>query len=499
MSRSERPRVLAIGIDAAEPSFVRPLMDRGDLPALRELAAHGVWGGVTSPAPIASGAVWPTFLTGRTPAEHGFYGEWAWRPDTMGLHPPTWGHLDPFWRAPAIEGRTTVILDVPFAPRIDVPGCTEVLDWGLHDHLKGRLDVFPRDLEALVTEVGGVHPFASGQVAADGPQDHAGLAQVLRHCVAGAGQRGRLAQRLLKDMAPELMIVVFTELHRAGHLLWHTVDPKHPDHGAMASGDPAPPRLDEVLHAIDREIGQLRDLAGPETAIVVFSLHGMRAARGIPTILGPLLEAHGFAVRKTWRERSGREHVERALTAIKRIVPGSAKRLYRRWTPERVVSQLTQPSMPMPAYDWSRTTAFALPTDQHGWVRVNLRGRESRGCVEPGQYTSVCQRIDELLRAARDVDGQPIVRAVVRTAADARAAAASMLPDLIVHWTDATFGSPLRLGEPRLTAIPVGRQLTGQHSFRGFYVIRPARSQPVPGGSPVAAEQFHRLLGDPLG
>ena len=68
MNRSERPRVLAIGIDAAEPTLVRQLLERGDLPVLRGLAAEGVWGRATSPAAIASGAVWPSFLTGRAPA-----------------------------------------------------------------------------------------------------------------------------------------------------------------------------------------------------------------------------------------------------------------------------------------------------------------------------------------------------------------------------------------------------------------------------------------------
>jgi predicted AlkP superfamily phosphohydrolase/phosphomutase len=159
-----------------------------------------------------------------------------------------------------------------------------------------------------------------------------------------------------------------------------------------------------------------------------------------------------------------------------------------------VVERLTQPAMPMPAYDWSRTAAFALPTDQHGWIRVNLRGREALGHVEPEQYASTCERVEETLRAARRVDGRPIVQAVIRTAPDVRAAAASPLPDMIVHWTDATFASPLRLGPPRVTAVPVGRQFTGQHAYRGFYLLRAARSQPAPDGASIAAEHLHRLL-----
>jgi predicted AlkP superfamily phosphohydrolase/phosphomutase len=494
MSRSEQPRVLAIGIDAAEPTLVRQLLERGDLPVLRALAAEGVWGRVSSPAPIASGAVWPTFITGRAPAEHGLYGEWVWRPDTMSLVRPSWDHFDPFWRVDASQGRTVTIFDVPFAPLLGIPGCNEVLDWGAHDYLKGRLEVSPPVLEGLVRSAGGTHPFAAGSVDAAGPRDHAGLDRALASCLAGVEQRGRLAQRLLADTAPDLFVMVFTEMHHAAHLLWHTVDPSHPDYRAAAAGDQARPGLRELLQAIDREIGHLQDLAGPEAAILVFSLHGMRPARGIPAILGPLLEAHDFAVPRSWRHCSWPERREGGLTAIKRMVPDRAKQFYHRWLPRQVTSRLMQPSMPLPTYDWSRTTAISLPTDQHGWIRVNLRGREARGSVEPDQYDALCRRVEEALRVAKRIDGQPIVRAVIRTAADAAKAASTLLPDLIVHWTDAAFASPLRLGESGLVAPPVGRKFMGQHAFQGFYALRQVRGRPASDGAPVAAERLHELV-----
>jgi predicted AlkP superfamily phosphohydrolase/phosphomutase len=492
MSRSDRRRVVAIGIDAAEPTLVRRLVERGALPVLRSLAAEGTWGPIVSPAAIGSGAVWPTFLTGRPPGEHGLYGEWLWQPDAMALARTSWDHLRPFWQSDDGRGRTTTIMDVPFAPRLDRPGCTEVLDWGAHDLLKGRLEASPTGVERVVAEVGGVHPFAAGTVDAAGPADHTGLARVVTQCLAGVAQRGRLARRLLADTAPDLFLMAFTEVHRAGHLLWHTVDPSHPDHGAAA--ELPGPGLPALLEAIDREIGLLRDLAGPDVAILVFSLHGMRAARGVPAILGPLLEAHGIAVRKSWRDHSWPERAGRTLGAVKRQLPDPAKRLYYRLLPKTVTSSLAQPSMPLPAYDWSRTLAISLPTDQHGWIRFNLRGREARGIVELDGYESLCQRVEQAVRAARRADGRSIARAVIRTAGTARAAISHRLPDLVVHWDDATFDSPLRLADPRLAAPAVGLKFTGQHAFEGFYVLRRPDGRPTHGGGPVAAERVHELL-----
>ena len=46
--------------------------------------------------------------------------------------------------------------------------------------------------------------------------------------------------------------------------------------------------------------------------------------------------------------------------------------------------------------DWSRTKAVSLTADVHGYARINLRGREARGIVEPGEeYDRVCTQIAE--------------------------------------------------------------------------------------------------------
>ena len=85
MNTDSGTRTLAIGIDAAEGSLVKRLMDEGALPALRSLLgddASGRWLTVRSTAHIGSGTVWPTFITGDDPTVHGIYSEWRWRPES---------------------------------------------------------------------------------------------------------------------------------------------------------------------------------------------------------------------------------------------------------------------------------------------------------------------------------------------------------------------------------------------------------------------------------
>ncbi|HEX2268165.1 MAG TPA: alkaline phosphatase family protein, partial [Pyrinomonadaceae bacterium] len=121
--------VLAIGIDAAESTLVRRMIEQDELPSLGSLLAEGRWLEVRSPSTIGSGAVWPTFLTGEEPASHGIYSEWKWLPETMSLRRYQGHHLTPFWKALTEQGISIGVFDVPFAPPVGITRGFEVCEW----------------------------------------------------------------------------------------------------------------------------------------------------------------------------------------------------------------------------------------------------------------------------------------------------------------------------------------------------------------------------------
>jgi hypothetical protein len=88
--------------------------------------------------------------------------------------------------------------------------------------------------------------------------------------------------------------------------------------------------------------------------------------------------------------------------------------------------------------DWKATRAFSMCSDLYGYVRVNLRGREAEGIVEPGaEYDRLCARIETGLRSFADADtGEPIVRDLVQTSALYPAGPMqAYLPDIVVRWS----------------------------------------------------------------
>jgi predicted AlkP superfamily phosphohydrolase/phosphomutase len=491
MNRSDAPRVVAVGIDGAEPTLVASLMAQGELPHLRALAARGTWGRVTSPADIGSGAVWPTFMTGTPPSAHGICYDWPWDPDGMRIGRITTDHLTPFWRTLAADGHAVGVLDVPYGPLPRVEKGLEISEWGSHDWIRGRLTVAPAAATEWVRRQGGVHPFATEVIDATSPEDASGLRRLAAFCLAGARARGALAVKLLAEMKLAMLLVVFPEGHNGSHALWHTIDPSHPAH---RSTPPDGHGLPDMLREVDRQIGGIVQAAGAEAAILVFSLHGMRARRGVPTILDPLLRALGLAVGREARARSWRERARDAFLTAKGLAPGSLKRLYHRIAPRSVVRRVEHQSFGLD-YDWSRTVAFPLPSDQHGWIRLNLAGREAQGILDPRRYPELCTHLERLLVGLETPDGERVVRRVRCLAGDG--GPPRSLPDLVVHWTDPAEAAPLTLASPAVQAYPAATTFTGQHTLEGFFVWR-GRPGSDPAPATLAAENLHRLLGDAL-
>jgi hypothetical protein len=197
----------------------------------------------------------------------------------------------------------------------------------------------------------------------------------------------------------------------------------------------------------------------------------MRPALGFPAFLGPLLCERGFSVLASWRTQDWRKRVLSMFAAIKHHAPPPLKKLYYQVTPTTATYKLARPTM-LPPYDWQNTRAFSLPTDQYGWIRINLIGREAQGIVALDEYELVSAELEQMLLSLKSEDGESLVQDVTRTAADANAALVNPLPDLVVHWRDAAFSSVLKIRDSKVHAQMVSKKSTGQHTSPGFCIYR---------------------------
>ena len=258
-----------------------------------------------------------------------------------------------------------------------------------------------------------------------------------------------------------------------------------------------------MFQSVDRAIGEIL-ATRPDADVLLFSPEGMEAnSVDLPStvFLTELLYRFNFGSSAGFGDgRSGvlspPVFLPRALGWHRELYASRAdvhpvRRRLRGWLPMEVTGWWEERSSPGPGplyptrsgalfhqpamwYQprWREMRCFALPSISHGYVRVNVRGRESEGIVPPAEYGLFCDELSGQLGALRDArTGNRLVKEIVRTRKspmenDAR------LPDadLVVFYEAAptdVVDSPT-LG--RIGPIPYAR--TGGHANRGFAIFK---------------------------
>jgi predicted AlkP superfamily phosphohydrolase/phosphomutase len=469
---SPAPRVLFVGIDAADKDLIFEWARGGWLPNLRALLERCAWTPTRNPVGLYVGAVWPSFYTATSPARHARYCYSQIKPGSYDVEKftPTDVRREPFWNELSRAGRRCAIIDVPKTFPSDPLDGIQLVDWGTHDPDHGYSSQ-PAPLASEIAARYG-HPLHKCDAAERGAQGLGGLRDQL---VARAGSRTELVLDLLGREAWDLFAVVFSESHCAGHQLWHTHDPSHPRHDPELTralgGDP----MRDVYAAIDAGLGRLLERVGPQTPVFVLASHGMGPHYDATFLLGEIL----------------RRIRERSLSPARRGLGDGLARLWQA-TPlplRRLLAPLHQrarkgmgQAFPTAGIEGSATFWEVPNNDVYGGIRVNLSGREPRGVVQPGaELDRLCAQLGAELQTLVNLEtGRPLVKRVLRTADLYAGEHLDALPDLMVEW-DREF--PIRrIHSPTLGTIEgefQGRR-TGDHRPEGLLMaagpgIRPGR------------------------
>lgn len=466
-------RLLVLAGDALDDVLVRRWAEEGALPTFQRLLREGTWATTLNPIGLYVGALWPSFATGMSPARHGRYCFEQIRPGSYESKPfrATDVRVEPFWNALSRAGRRVAVIDVPKTVLTSDLHGMQLIDWGTHDPDPGCVfAAWPPELADDVTARFGRDPVGPCDRV---PRTPEALRALRDNLLRRIETKGRLAQHYLAQGGWDLFLTVFNDPQCVGHQFWHVHDPEHPQHDpelARALGDP----VRDVYAAIDAALGGIIEMAGPETALIVYGSHGM----------GPHYGA-------TFLFDSALQRIETArlpLAGLRRRVGDAARWLWKR-TPlrlgkvpgpaaQRLRSQI---GLALPTLDVPGTrTCFQVPNnDTWGAIRVNLVGREPTGRVRPGaEYDRLCQQLMRDLRDLVDADdGRPVVRRIVRTEDVYPRRPDDDLPDLLVEWEH---DRPIRAVKSPLIGTVGGRYSgvrTGDHRPDGFVLARgPARA-----------------------
>lgn len=415
-------RVLLIGLDAADAGILLSGIESGALPRLRRMRDEGAWGIVASPAGFGSGAVWPSFATGVSPAKHGRYfyrqigpGSYAaekFQADQLAV-PPVWEHI-------AQAGRTVAVFDVPKVgvPEQSIDGVVAV-DWISHGPVYSELRTWPAEFRDELTGRFGANPLWKCDLP--GGRDAEQLGVFVDQLRDRVHQRDR-ATRHYWAQGYDLLMTVFAEPHCVGHQGWHVRDQKHPMHDPDALqqiGDPV-----ELLYGeIDAAIGRIVDAVDDDTTVIVFSGTGMG-----PNYTGNHLLENVLRALDHRSPTAFTSLTNAAKKWLKKVLPPDLRRRGQRLK-NRVEEQ---------AYsaDRARGPSFTVPhNDIAGAVRLNIIGRESTGVLRRDEVDDYIEHLRTELLALRNADtGAPVVTQVVRVSDEHDGEWLDRMPDLLVVW-----------------------------------------------------------------
>lgn len=497
-------RVLAIGMDAADPAIVNQWINDGSLPHLAKLRATGVHATLNNhftyrerPVPFPYGdALWVISQNGVLPNKSGFWQPLRYVPEQYDFQfdtevsGHTFDRYKPFYALG--EDYKVAVFDLPLAGYHDDVNGVQILGWGGHAPFV-RPGSRPEGLKAELEKTYGENTLLHKDYAA--PWNRKRLKWVEDECIKAIEQRTRICRDLIARDEWDLFLTVFGEVHSAEHLFWFMSVKDHPLYECMGVAELGYEPLLRVFQAVDDGIGQLRQAAGADT-VFCYSVHGMSSNTtdlGSLGFLPELMFRRYFPDHRGIKERSGpisdpivQQGKGWKISMLDQLEPPA---LWRAWlhklglisTLDKYKGRLWEehPELPetlkgLPANwyrpYWKQMPAFALPSFFDGQIRINLKGRDSHGLVEAAEYDELCDELAEfLLKTTDGRTGDPVVVDVIRTReADQPDDPSRPMADLMVRFTETPFDVTEHPQAGRIGPLPYNR--SGGHVCRGMLI-----------------------------
>ncbi|MCK4990089.1 MAG: alkaline phosphatase family protein, partial [Bacteroidales bacterium] len=413
-------KLLVVVLDGADIGLLKNWSAQGLLPNLKKIMDQNNLIELGNYPIYRNEAPWESMLTGCFPEQTGYWTAIQFISETYkmkfgGAYP--YEQFRPFYAL--AEKSSCTVFDLPHTGRL-FPGLSgiQVLGWGAHYPLcKGISD--PPELYRELTDKFGEHDAMKIQNKGSW-WDSDFLYLIRSKLFEGIQKSGELHRYLLKTYPADLTILSFSEIHTAGHHFWHLTDKNHPLYGKNTQV--IPDFLKEMYIRTDRELGYLIDSVSDSTDILILSPMGGASnwyATNSKVFLPELLFRWNFPGKKLFSDTDkygdhspvipDQNHWVKAVWEdyYRNLPPGWIPRflhpLFRRMAAvrriqypfygARLLGQLQWQPAAWYSPWWHKMKAFSIPGQGDGYIRINLKGREKRGIVNPRDMNRICDEL----------------------------------------------------------------------------------------------------------
>lgn len=469
--------IAVLQFDAVNLPLFHELLDQRRLPASARLHERGHWYALESAMPYLEGTTHPTIYSGARPQRHGLYFPFMWLAPEQRVRPlHVFPEPEPVWDRIGRFGRRALVID-PYESR--PPASMSGLGlsgWQFRHKITLHPWSSPAGVDralrrrfgrpALVEEVYG-RPSGSY------------LSRMSRRLLAASGRVADVATFALRRESFDLVWITMLSGHIAGH--WF-LDPSRLPLDGLAPRERGllETTVADCYMAVEHALARVLAAIPQDADVILVSPTGMGPNASRTHLLPGMLQA---VLDGGLGNSGGRASPGETLWRLRAMIPTDLRAWVARVLPDALTLELTA-RLELRRVDWARTPAFMPPSGDCGYIRLNLRGRERDGIVDPRHADTLLEEIAQGLRTFYDPDGRPAVESIERTSTILGSATPlPHFPDLVVRWNPEV---PPRLsgvhssryGEVPSTGWGSGR--TGEHTDDGWVLVVPGLSRLAP-------------------
>jgi predicted AlkP superfamily phosphohydrolase/phosphomutase len=428
-------RVFMIGWDGATFDLIDPWVKAGKLPNIARLMENGVHGPLRSSMPPWTFVAWSSFLTGKNPGKHGVYDFFRPKPGSYELEFTHGGHRHgaSFWRLLSRAGRHVVSISVPctFPPEqvngimisgFDVPG------GGAGSYVDAR-GMYPPELFEELKQNVGLYPLDAKVMK---EINEGRLDGIMERIIDVIRRKAAVAKYLLREHPWDCFMILFGESDGCGHHFWKYMDKDSPlhDQGAPGMSD----AILQVYQELDRQLGDLTADLPPDTTFLMMSDHGFGGVGNWVVYPNCWLQEQGLLrFRGGLKRRLSRVLDEMKIWSVGHLPPKVKRVVYR--MAKGYLAHL-EASVRYGTINWGATQVFFDENPYYPTLRINLKGRQPQGVVEPGkEYEELRDRLIGMLEGWRHPEtGEPLVEKAWRREDVYSGSHVDLAPDIVVKW-----------------------------------------------------------------
>jgi len=398
-------KVFILGIDSAEPDLVFGEWKK-EFTTISQLMEEGAWGKIASTVPPITCPAWISAFSGYNPGHFGLYDLRYRKLGTyteFGIVNSKIVRVPRLWKILTKAGLKTITAFVPVTyPPEPINGY--MITSFLTPSIRSPFTYPPRLKEEVLKVVGGPSKYIIDvyDYRRKNPKE---LYEELR---AKTEHDFKVIRYMIKNKPWDLFIAVVMSIDRAQHTLWKYFDRDHP---RFVEDPELKDGLLNLHKQIDEELDNVLKELPRDTLIIVLSDHG--------------------AKRMYYRINVNEILMEEGFLKLKER-PKSVTGLHK----------LDQEGL----IDWEKTKAYALGA-YIAQIFINLKGRDPKGIVNPGEeYSSVREQIAELLKSIKGPNGGPLDTKIFFKEDVYKGEMLNVMPDITVYFDNLHYGANEALG-----------------------------------------------------